>query len=47
MRVAPGTILMKDDTHLPESVRVTRQAGWSGWVAIKSSRTRGVKNDNN
>jgi len=42
MRIAPGTILMKDDTHLPESVRVTRQAGWTGWVAIKSLDPRGL-----
>jgi hypothetical protein len=36
MKIAPGTILMKEGTHLPESVRVSRKACWSGWIAIKS-----------
>ena len=42
MRIAPGTMLMKEDTHLPESVRITRQASWLGWVAIRSLDPRGL-----
>src|SRR5579872_2528555 len=42
MRIAPGTILMKENTCLPETVRVSRQATWSGWVAIKSLDPRGL-----
>jgi len=41
MRIAPGTVLMKEDTALPVSVRITRQASWYGWVAIKSIDPRG------
>jgi hypothetical protein len=42
MKIAPGTILMKEGTHLPESVRVSRKASWSGWIAIKSLDPRGL-----
>ena len=42
MRIAPGTVLMKEDTPLPVSIRITRQAGWLGWVAIKSLDPRGL-----
>ncbi len=42
MRIAPGTVLMKEDTILPDSVRVTRHASWNGWVAIKSIDPRGL-----
>jgi hypothetical protein len=42
MKVAPGTILMKQDTHLPPSVRVSRQVSCGGWIAIKSLDPRGL-----
>jgi hypothetical protein len=42
MKIAPGTILMKEDTHLPASVRLSRRASWSGWIAIKSLDPRGL-----
>jgi hypothetical protein len=44
MKIAPGTILMKEDTRLPASVRVSRLAGWNGWIAIKSLDPRGLDN---
>ncbi len=42
MRIAPGTVLMQEDTILPATIRITRQASWSGWVAIKSIDPRGL-----
>jgi len=41
MRIAPGTILMSVDTHLPSGVRITREAYSRGWVAIKGLDPRG------
>ena len=42
MKIAPGTILMKQDTRLPPSVRVSRRVSCSGWIAIKSLDPRGL-----
>jgi hypothetical protein len=43
MRIAPGTILMREDTRLPEIMRVSRRVTWGGWVAIKSLDPRGLE----
>jgi hypothetical protein len=32
MKIAPGTILMKQDTGIPPPVRVSREANISGWT---------------
>jgi len=42
MKIPPGTILMKEDTHLPASVRISRRVIWTGWVAIKSLDPAGL-----
>ena len=42
MKIAPGTILMKRDTRLPPSVRVSRRVSCGGWIAIRSLDPRGL-----
>jgi hypothetical protein len=42
MKIAPGTILMKRDTRLPRSVRVSRRVSCDGWIAIRSLDPRGL-----
>src|SRR5579872_4283598 len=43
MKIAPGTILMREDTRLPASVRLSRRPTWNGWIAIKSLDPRGLE----